>query len=262
MEYFVICLVSLFVAALTLFSGFGLGTLLMPAFAFFFPIEIAVAATAVVHLANNLLKIVLVGRMANWSVALKFIIPALVTSALGALLLIRLGQIPPVAEYQLFGRPFRIEAIKLAIGIIIAFFSLFDLLPGLSKLSLTSKYIPLGGALSGFFGGLSGMQGALRSMFLIRAGLTKEQFIGTGVVSAVIVDISRLAVYGVVLISGQFQKLEEAGLLGLVLAGTMAAFAGTVAGTQLVKRVTMEAVQKTVGTLLLLVAVSLSVGWI
>lgn len=262
MEYLVICIVSVCVAALTLFSGFGLGTLLLPAFAFFFPIEIAIAATAVVHLANNLFKIALVGRMADWRVTVKFTIPALITAALGAMLLLRLGQLPAITEYQFLGKLFRIEAIKLTIGIIIGFFSLFDLLPGLSKLSLPSKYIPVGGALSGFFGGLSGMQGALRSMFLIRSGLTKEQFIGTGVVSAVMVDISRLAVYGTGLISGQFMKLREAGVLGLVIAGTLAALVGTVAGTKLVKKVTMQSVQKTVGILLLVVALGLCAGWI
>lgn len=52
MDYIFIALVAIVVAALTLFSGFGLGTVLMPAFALFFPVP--VAATAVVHLANNL----------------------------------------------------------------------------------------------------------------------------------------------------------------------------------------------------------------
>jgi hypothetical protein len=55
--YVVVCVVALIVAALTLFSGFGLGTLLMPAFAIFFPVTVAVAATAAVHLANNLFKV-------------------------------------------------------------------------------------------------------------------------------------------------------------------------------------------------------------
>ena len=59
MEYLIISLVSLVVAALTFFSGFGLGTLLMPAFALFFPIEVAIAATAVVHLVNNIFKVYL-----------------------------------------------------------------------------------------------------------------------------------------------------------------------------------------------------------
>lgn len=50
MSYLIICILALFVSALTLFSGFGLGTLLMPVLALFFPIEVALAATAIVHL--------------------------------------------------------------------------------------------------------------------------------------------------------------------------------------------------------------------
>lgn len=84
MSYLVICLVSFLAAILTLFSGFGLGTLLLPAFALFFPIQIAVTATAVVHLANNLFKFFLVGRMADMQITLKFAIPAAITAALGA----------------------------------------------------------------------------------------------------------------------------------------------------------------------------------
>ncbi len=67
MDYVVICGAAVIVAALTLFSGFGLGTILMPAFALFFPIEVAVAATAVVHLANNLFKVFLGPSSARWS---------------------------------------------------------------------------------------------------------------------------------------------------------------------------------------------------
>ena len=64
-QYIVICAVALAVSGLTLFSGFGLGTLLMPVFAIFFPIEVAIAATAVVHLANNIFKLALLSRHAD-----------------------------------------------------------------------------------------------------------------------------------------------------------------------------------------------------
>lgn len=57
MEYVVIPFTALFVSSLTLFSGFGRGTVLMPAFAIFFPVPVAVAATAVVHVANNVFKV-------------------------------------------------------------------------------------------------------------------------------------------------------------------------------------------------------------
>jgi len=61
----VITLTAILVSGLTLFSGFSLGTILMPAFALFFPIPVAIAATADVHLANNLFKLGLVGRQAD-----------------------------------------------------------------------------------------------------------------------------------------------------------------------------------------------------
>src|SRR4030042_1907057 len=87
MEYVVISITALIVSALTLFSGFGLGTILMPAFALFFPIQVAIAATAVVHLANNIFKVIFVGRKANWGVVLKFALPAALAAILGAWLL-------------------------------------------------------------------------------------------------------------------------------------------------------------------------------
>jgi hypothetical protein len=74
--------------------------------------------------------------------------------------------------------------------------ALFGLLPRFKTLAFDRKYLPLGGLLSGFFGGLSGLQGAMRSAFLIKAGLNKEAFIGTNTVSAVVVDVARLIVYG------------------------------------------------------------------
>lgn len=65
MELIVICLVAFLTAILTFFSGFGLGTILMPVFAIFFPIEIAIAITGVVHFSNNLFKISLAGKSAD-----------------------------------------------------------------------------------------------------------------------------------------------------------------------------------------------------
>ncbi len=189
-EYAVICIVAIVVSALTLFSGFGLGTLLMPAFALFFPINVAVAVTAVVHLVNNLFKVVLVGKHANIKVVIRFAVPAAIFAALGAFVLSYIAEIEPLARYDVGGRSFEITTVKLVVAALIAIFSLLDLLPRFQDLAFDEKYIPLGGILSGFFGGLSGLQGALRSAFLIRAGLDKDQFIGTGVVSAVVVDVS------------------------------------------------------------------------
>jgi uncharacterized protein len=259
LAYMLVCLVALIVAALTLFSGFGLGTLLMPAFAVFFPVTVAVAATAVVHLANNLFKVALMGRHADWRVVGRFAIPAAAAAMVGAWLLGLFAGIPPLLVYQLGERAHEVTAVKLVIGVIIVFFALFDLSPRLGKISFDRKYLSLGGALSGFFGGLSGNQGALRSAFLLKAGLEKEAFIGTGVVSAVIVDVARLLVYGLVFYTASFAALPS-DVTGLVIAATAAAFVGSYAGRRLLRKVTLRTVQLIVGVMLVLLGIGLAAG--
>ena len=69
---------------LTFFSGFGLGTMLLPVFLLFFPIDLAIAMTAVVHFLNNIFKTGLIGGQAVRDVVLKFGIPALVFAFFGA----------------------------------------------------------------------------------------------------------------------------------------------------------------------------------
>jgi hypothetical protein len=257
-EYFAVCLVAACVSGLTLFSGFGLGTLLMPAFALFFPVPVAIAATAVVHLANNIFKVFLVGRQADWSVVLRFALPGAAAAILGAGLLGLFASIEPVAAYTLGNRACEITALKLVIGALIIMFALLELLPYFRELAFDRRYLPLGGLLSGFFGGLSGNQGALRSAFLIRAGLSKEAFIGTGTVAAVIVDASRLLVYG---IGFYTLKLSDAsGILGIVIAATLAAFLGAFIGKRLIEKVTLAALQTIVGLMLIIVGAGMAAG--
>ncbi len=258
MEYVVICLVALLVSGLTLFSGFGLGTVLMPAFALFLPLPVAVAATAVVHLANNIFKVFLVGRQADWGVVVRFALPAVIAAFLGAALLNVFAQVPPLATYQLAGQRHEIAAIKLVIGLLIVGFALFELLPQTGRLAFDRRYLPLGGVLSGFFGGLSGNQGALRAAFLIKAGLSKEAFIGTGTVSSVMVDVARLLVYGVGFYAVRFREVE--GIAGPVLAATLAAFVGAFVGARLIQKVTLRTVQLIVGVLLIVVGLGMAGG--
>ena len=87
MDILIIALVALLASLLTFFSGFGLGTILLPAFAFFFPLEIAVGLTAIVHFLNNLFKFILIGKQVNWKVVLYFGVPAVIAAYFGAKLL-------------------------------------------------------------------------------------------------------------------------------------------------------------------------------
>lgn len=257
--YSVISLVALFAASLALFSGFGLGTLLTPAFLFFFPVQVAVAATAVVHLANNFFRIFLVGRYADWKVVIKFGLPAVLSAILGAWLLAKLAWLPILISYTIGSRVHEISAVKLVIGIVIIGFAMLDLIPQLRKMTFNPKYLPLGGIISGFFGGLSGHQGALRSAFLVKTGLNPKEFIGTNSICVVGVDIARLAVYGISIYSTNFTLIGD-NTWYAVLASVLASCAGSLIGFRLIKRITIDTVRYIVGVMLLLIGAGLTGG--
>ena len=260
MEYFVVSTAAFIVAALTFFTGFGLGTLLMPVFAVFFSVNVAIAATAVVHLANNIFKLILVGRNADYRIVINFAVPAAIFAALGALLLNFITEIDPIAQYNIGARECTISIVKLVIALLIAAFATFELVPRFRNFAFDKKYLPFGGVLSGFFGGLTGHQGALRTAFLIRAGMEKDAYIGTVITSAVIVDISRLIIYGLTYFSKHFVALNDEGGTGLIVAGSCAAFGGSFIGRNFFNKLTMKTLKKIIGILLFTLAAALAAG--
>ena len=251
MAFLIVPLVALLASGLTLFSGFGLGTLLLPAFAVFFPIDVAVTLTAVVHLLYNLFKLALLGRRADRGVILRFGLPAIAAALLGARLLVRLGELPPLATHA-HGE---VTWVKLVIGTLMVVFAAIELRSGRQERGLSRRWLPAGGLISGFFGGLSGHQGALRSAFLIRAGLTKEAFIATGVVIACLIDVSRLSVYG-----AHFRADGLQANATLLVVATLAAFAGAFAGNRLLRKATFRAVQTVVAIMLVVIGLALAAG--
>ena len=187
--YLAVSLAALFAAGLTLYSGFGLGTLLLPVFALFFPAEVAVVATAMVHGANNVFKVSLLGRHADRDVVLKFGLPAIVAAILGAISLGWVAQSGSSMTIEVNEQAiFEITPIKLVIGLLMIGFALFEVLPRFRSMEFERRYLPLGGVLSGFFGGLSGHQGALRSAFLAKTGLSTERFVGSNAVIGFLVE--------------------------------------------------------------------------
>jgi uncharacterized membrane protein YfcA len=255
MEYVIVSIVTLFGAGLTLFSGFGLGTLLLPVFGFFFPIEIAIGLTAIVHFSNNVIKLGFYYKHLDWKVILRFGIPSVMAAFAGAYLLTTLSDLKPVFVYSMAGHDFSITPIKLTIAILLSAFSLMEIVPKFSNLQVDKKYMPIGGLLSGFFGGLSGNQGALRTAFLIRAGLTKEVFIGTGVVIACFIDVTRLSMY-----SGSILKQVDDSQILLLIVAVISAFIGVYTGNKLVKKITIKSLQLIVAIMIAVFSVLLGAG--
>lgn len=257
---FVIGITAFAASALTLFAGFGLGTLLLPVFAVFFPAEVAVAATAVVHGLNSLFKAVLVGRHADRRIVLRFGIPAVAAALAGAALLAALSKRPPVRLHWPWGAE-DVPPVQIGMGILILLFAIVELVPERRvPLRLPIRWLPIGGLLSGFFGGLSGHQGALRAIFLRRAGLGARAFAGTQAILALLVDTARLLVYGAAAWGRHFGALASEGTAIPVVVGTLCAFGGAYAGTRLFPKMTIGAVQKIVGLLLIVTGAGLASG--
>lgn len=253
--YLVVALAAFVTSLFTLFSGFGLGTLLMPVFAIFFPLDLAISLTAVVHLLNNLFKLILLGKFADKKIVLKFGLPAILAAFAGAWLLVWFSGIPPIHDYFWMGRHAEMTWLKIIMALLMIFFAVFEMLPAFKNLQFDKKYLMAGGLLSGFFGGLSGHQGALRSAFLIRCGLSKESYIATGVVIACLIDFSRLFIY-----STRFSSAVHSDHFPILVTATLSAFLGVWLGNRWMKKVTLEAIQILVSFLLLLIALALGFG--
>ncbi|MCA9307108.1 MAG: hypothetical protein KDA16_11275, partial [Phycisphaerales bacterium] len=91
-------------------------------------------------------------------------------------------------------------------------------------------------------------------------------YVGTASVCSALVDVARLVVYFVPLavVGGAFGKDFAAGMtrdaIGLVIAGCVAAFAGSFVGARLLKKVTLEGVHVIVGVMLVVVGLAMAVG--
>jgi len=99
------------------------------------------------------------------------------------------------------------------------------------------------------------MQGAIRSAFLVKAGLSKEAYIGTGVVIASVIDLGRMSLY-----SQQIPFSDLKAQWPLILSAIGSAIIGSIIGKRLLKKITIKSIQITVAVLLLLIAAALGIG--
>ena len=106
---------------------------------------------------------------------------------------------------------------------------------------------------------MSGNQGALRSAFLIKLGLSKESYVGTGAVCTVIVDLARLWVYGFTL-PAALESAHSSHSGTLVLSATVSAFLGSYFGKKLLKKVTLRNIELVVATLMVVIGTALALG--
>ena len=179
-EYLVLVALGAFIAAaLTVPAGFGLSTVLTPLVLLLIPPHEAIAVVAIVHGAHNAGKLALLWENVDLEAFKRYGVWLILGSVVGALLQSRVPQRPLL--------------VILGIALIV--------LPALTLSEKWTGYMMpesndrVGGFGSGFMGGLSGHQGALRAMFLSRRIPNKMSYAATASILALCVDLSRIPVY-------------------------------------------------------------------
>lgn len=258
MDFLIIGVVAFSASLLTFFSGFGLGTILLPAFALFVSVPAAIAGTATVHLLNNLFKGTLVRKAVDWKTVWQFGIPAIPAAILGAFVLTYLDQSSTTLAFHIGSYTFTPTLAGVVVGGILILFAILELQTWFQKITFPSKYLPLGGLATGFMGGLSGQQGALRSMFLLKSNFDAQHFIATGVFIAIQIDLARLPTY--IFGLNTFSETLTQHQMALIGVGTVCAFAGAWIGARYMKKTSVTVIRYMVATLMLIIGTLMILG--
>ncbi len=228
-------------ALATFFTGFGLNTILVPVFMIYFDAPLAVLMAGIVHLCNNILKVALTARSINWNLFRNFGLPALLFAFIGAQLLNAVKDTVGPQLTPVFG----------AIFILFALLELFNW-----KLPLQGLWaMRIGGSLSGFFGGFSGHQGALRALFLSKLKMEPIVFVATTAIISLLVDLTRVSVY----FSGSW--LSNYYPTYIMIYCVPSALAGTLIGKKYIQKVNHARLSIIVGVALLAMGLTMVLGY-
>ncbi len=224
-------LTALFAEVVGTIAGFGSSTILLPLALFFFNFTTALALVAFFHLFGNLSRVGFFKGGLDKTTIIKFGIPSVIFSLLGALLVKYISQ----------------DLLKGILGVFLLVYSVVFLWKDNIKIKESFFNTLLGGSLSGFLAGLIGTGGALRGAFLTSFKLPKEKYIATSAFIAIVVDATRIPAY---LKEGFLQDSYNWYLLILF----PIAIAGSFIGKKVVEKVPQKSFRKVVLIAILLIS--------
>lgn len=171
--------VTLVAAALTVPAGFGLATMLTPVVLVWLPPHEAIAVVAIIHGAHNAWKLKLLQSSVDYGAVRRYGWALVVGAVIGALLH---SYIPS-------------EPLLLVVGLALVILPILSVTERWTNFRLPESEDRVGGFGSGFFGGLTGHQGALRAMFLQKRLPDKLSYAATASILALAVDLTRIPIY-------------------------------------------------------------------
>ena len=224
----------MFGGAVASVAGFGIGSLLTPAIAATSGTKLAVAAVSLPHIVGTSIRFWRFRRDVDWSIVRRFGF----TSAAGGL------------AGALLNTWATSRALEIVFGSLLVLAGMSQVTGYSKRWRLRGTLAWLGGALSGFFGGLVGNQGGIRTAAMLGFDVDKRQFVATTTAVALLIDMARVPVY---------LALEAAQIVPLwptIALATVGVVGGTLFGEKLLARVPERRFRSVVGVLLLLLGLS------
>ncbi|EKD47802.1 MAG: hypothetical protein ACD_65C00281G0002 [uncultured bacterium] len=179
MEIIYIGLLTLVAATIGTMTGFGTSTIMIPILAFFLPPVEAIFLVAIIHWFGDVWKVVLFRAGFQFKLIALFGVAGLLAGFFGASLTLDIDQ----------------EILLRILGGFISLYALFLIFQKHFKIPASTMTALGGGALSGFFAGIFGIGGAIRSMFLSAFDLPKTTYIATAGAIGLMVDATRIVTY-------------------------------------------------------------------
>jgi uncharacterized membrane protein YfcA len=171
--------VSVVAGAMASIVGFGIGSLLTPAFALGMSTNLAVAAVSIPHLAGTALRFWTMRESVDRRVLVTFGLTSAAGGLAGALL------------QHLTSSPW----LTIVFGVVLLFVGFSQITSLSERMRFRGPVAWIAGALSGLLGGLIGNQGGIRSAALLGFDLSKESFVASATAIGLIVDAARMPVY-------------------------------------------------------------------
>ena len=218
-------------------SGFGIGSLLTPLIALQAGTKTAVAAVSVPHLIGTGLRFWGLRGNLDRRVFWRFGLTSAAGGLAGALLNTRASS----------------PALTIVFGSLLVFAGAAQITGSAQRWQFHGSVAWIAGALSGFFGGLVGNQGGIRSAALLGFDLPKERFVATATAIALIVDAARMPVYVVV------ERAQVAAIWPLVVISVLGVVGGTLAGQRVLAIVPEQRFKQIVGAIILLLGIAMLV---
>lgn len=176
---FLISILTLIASIIGTVTGFGTSTIMVPIISFILPVPETLLFVGIIHWFSNIWKITFFKKGINVKLVLLFGIPGLIVSFFAA-------GLPLILPTHL---------LKQLFGLFLISYSVFVFCKPRWKLKADSRNAVVGGALSGFFSGVFGVGGSIRSAFLSAFNLQKATFLVTSGVIGFMIDSSRLVQY-------------------------------------------------------------------